>query len=607
MNVISLVGVVISFILLLAGIFFSFLVFGAEITDRIFGNTFRSASADSWVAIEPTLITLGFVLFVVWIIWITVKILPPKKPLQRLKNLCVFWWTSLFVFMCILVTIQLEIIGISSQGEVGIIVIVLLVVFVLRPFFIAATPGTRLLSLIFFGYCIGKLSWWKIFAQSNLLLFTLPYTTQTWNISLIIASVMTLLPLNMVKRKFFHYYYRWKIENSFFLKTGFRGLYAKSLTLGELAKREFKEIPTFIGITVALGWKPKVNTSKSYHLMTMDTNANMDIYIEGKVYSTQVPHITLGEIMALSGAAIAYRDGSGKDSPLRYWQVMIGFGLGKWISTTFASLKKRVFFYLFPHISVTITGLLAAFQIVDPIYLLVPFGFIFLVCSIGLMLPPRMLQTISELDYFPMLFTELDLVQYGGEPFPPKIEISDGVFGDRVGFLPALARKYENILVCDAVQDPAENCEIFLSMIQRARTQFGCSFVPLKEKNELKLEIDIEADIKAFCDSKKEAVYHLRAYYPEPSKEGRNYSNLILIKARKVIVDRFKDEFDSNLHGCLCECCHTKNFEWTKGCLGEFPQHVNPHQFFTPKMFRNYSDLGYRTTSIYFEKKELYF
>lgn len=140
----------------------------------------------------------------------------------------------------------------------------------------------------------------------------------------------------------------------------------------------------------------------------------------------------------------------------------------------------------------------------------------------------------------------------------------------------------------------------------KAREKFGSSFVPLKNKHEQKKNFDIEADIKYFCHS-QEAVYHMKVYHVEPTRDGRNYSNLILIKARKIIAEQMKEEFDDNLYGCLCEGCHTNCFRWTRSFMGAFPQHVNTHQFFTPKMFRNYRTLGFKTSSLYFGERSRFF
>lgn len=126
-----------------------------------------------------------------------------------------------------------------------------------------------------------------------------------------------------------------------------------------------------------------------------------------------------------------YRSG-GKDTAVRYWQTQLGFGLGKWASTIFYPMWSRISGYFITHFIVTILGLMVAFDLIDSFYLLIPFGAEFLLGSVAMLLPPKYLHLLVHLDYIPMIFTELDLCQYGivskDTPLPPKVEVSGKSF-----------------------------------------------------------------------------------------------------------------------------------------------------------------------------------
>lgn len=251
LHLISLIGVGVSYLLLLTGIFFSIVIFTAELIDRMFGDLFRSSDPSGWASMNPILATFACLLGAIWLMWIIIKLLPKQMWLLRLNNLCVMWWTFLFVFVWIILTVKLELAEQNTSGAVTFIIIGVLLTVALRPIFLMITPGTRLMSLILIGFVIGRLSWWKIFQTSNLWIVNSQYSSEKWQILLIVASLMSVFPLNMVKRRFFHYYYRWRLEDAFFHKS--EHFFLLDLYLGELTKPQFAEIPKLYTVAIVNG------------------------------------------------------------------------------------------------------------------------------------------------------------------------------------------------------------------------------------------------------------------------------------------------------------------------------------------------------------------
>jgi len=349
----------------------------------------------------------------------------------------------------------------------------------------------------------------------------------------------------------------------------------------------------------------------------------------------------------MNGGAFAYRMGNINNQAFRFWQVTFGFGLGNWLYTRKPSEIRHALIVASQGM-LTVCSFLIVFWSYTPKILLIPFFIYFVIVTCSLVVPPEH-KVFGWLLHFPFIIEMhqiLNLNTFGGNPLPPQVYLSDGAHGENLALIPLLEQQYRTIIVCDGSEDISEQCENLLISIALARQKIGCSFIPLRAKqdpeallnvsrmkgdfrasfiqpephqmlsndmemhsilNEDNYEVDNEKDIEMaindFVNTPGMVSLRFQVVYTSPSNQQHpNASTVIYMKPRKqfatTVMGNTKNPNNSPmeyLHGCCCEVCHTPKMKWMNYCCGEFPQHSVLNQFFTPTLFNNYSELGYKT------------
>jgi len=564
----------------------------AAIFDPIFGYQLREPG---WNALSPSLIGLGASMGALWLLWYVTSCLPANTTVRRFQNLIQIIFLGFFFVLSCLLLIKLTRVIRNHQTQTDeTVLFLLLIVFIFRPLFKKASPAKRFTSLLVYAAVVSRIAYWHIYTDDYILFWWGKYSSDQWNIIVLVSGIMLLLPFQLIQTTFFHYYYRWRIQKSFLQHSGCFGcadlpcVGGKQYTLGEI---NLPEIPTFIGATVINGWKKDPSCKDSYHLTTLETGGNLKIV--GSDVTMKVGHIKMSEAMSLSAAAFAYRMGQWQDNVrFRFWQVQFGVSIGNWVYTKETKPVERWTPFFLGQAPFTLVAFLIYFLHLNPLWFLVPLCGVLISMILAVTFPPEWIYWVYHLPFILPIFEVFDIVVYGGKPLPLKVYLSDGAHAENLALLPLLdKRKFKKIVICDATEDPTEECCSLYDTVKLARQKLKCIFVPMERGDEM----DVESEIARFVESKNRPFLRFRAiYHPEQPGEDMTLhsTEIIFLKIRKQFVQNNEEEFGENLNGCCCAVCHHPCCSCMNPLVGQFPHHRNINEFFTPKLFREYSTLG---------------
>jgi len=565
----------------------------SAILEPLFGDAIRS---DGWEELSSILYIMASITAALWGTYLISICVPSSNVVERFKNAIRISFILCFLLIACLVLIKLtRIIRMNESRADEVVLILVLVFFVAGPIFKIGSPAKRFTTLIVYSAVVSRVSYWHIFKDDYVLFLSGKYTEETWRWILFVSGICLVLPFSLMQIVFFHYYYRWRIQKSFFHSNFFGcshdfGCFGKKgVTLGDLND---PELPQFIASTVINGWKKEANDDTSYHLVTLETGGRMKVV--GTQIETSAKHIGLAEAVSLSAAAFAYRMGSWHQNlRFRFWQVQFGVSLGNWVYTKKTGPERWVAFFL-GQAPFTFITCLVVFARISPLFLIFPVTMAILSMVIAVSFPPERVKWVYHLPFILPVFEVFDMIMYGGDPLPLKVYLSDGAHAETLALLPLLdKRKFKKIIICDATEDQSESCDELLSSIKLARRNLKCSVVPLPGSP----NSDIESHLRHFVEAKEDSHIQFRIFYDsEQSGEDLTleYSDIIYIKLRKSFFEQHKSDFREDLHGCCCEMCHSPVCKYLDCIGGSFPVHKNSNQFFTPSMFKEYSKFGFQ-------------
>jgi hypothetical protein len=490
--------------------------------------------------------------------------------------------------------------------------LLIFVVAIIRPLFNKATSSAvGLFSLAIYIILMTRITQWRVYKDIELL-WGIPYTQTTWNGLFLATAIALYLPLEVMFWQLTHFYYRWRLQKAFYEHTGFAGcagMLDQFACGGEITKMRdlsYPGVPKYFGLTVLNGWKKDGLWVSSDQIATVESGGMMRVLPrvkENDPFWVDMGHLDLSDVMAMSGAAVAYRMGEINNSAFRYWQVHLGAGLGRWIYTREHKAWVSWSFIIAGHIVTGTLCMLVLYVGLSSIYLLIPLGFLGISVLALIMLPPewRLLQWMYHLPFTLELFSQFGIDVIGGDPLPPRVFLSDGSHIETLGLIPLLEkRRYRTIIICDGSQDVPESCETLTLHLDMARKLLGCSFFPQeKETNQ-----DMEAVLREFAADHNASALTFWVHYDDSTQadEGSlKKSEIIYLKPRlgyalnnsEMHMEEYKNE---HMHGCCCECCHQKACSCLDAQCATFPQHSTGNQFFTGTMFRQYYKLGYEVS-----------
>jgi len=432
----------------------------AIIVDDMAGDYLREKS---WHSIQFMLISLSAAIVFMWLVWIVLKCVavalsnkhsntqtknsmarrqsidPQTRStatgINRVMNLVVVYFVSLMLILMLLLLIKIEqnvytpdsdpdehsgnIIS-KQIGQFTFLSLFLLLL-LLRPIFDLVFPkGTvGVVSLFIYVSFMSIVCKFRIYkpqyventddstessGHNSMLFFILgeygSYTDIKFNILLIVASLILLLPIQPIQRSFFHYYYQWRLQKSFFINTGWGGCagiipYFKCgghVTLLRDLKEYSAKIPSYIALTVLNGWKRDGTSSNSYHLVSISSgDGKMKIVgndDDNDIAVDVADHVQLSTSVAISGGAFAYRMGNINNQAFRFWQVTFGFGLGNWLYTRKPSEIRHALIVASQGM-LTVCSFLIVFWSYTPKILLIPFFIYFVIVTCSLLIPPE--------------------------------------------------------------------------------------------------------------------------------------------------------------------------------------------------------------------------
>lgn len=562
----------------------------ALVIDALFGSMVRQTG---WNSIAPVLWFLLAGLGALWIMWGILSHFQKNDHATRISNAIQLIFVGNFLLLMLIVFSKLFV-DFRHSNENAVLLIGLAVLVLLRPLFDSKSPAKRFLSYTLYSALIAKITAWRIYKGNQTLFFIGEYNETTWNVLIIISAITLLFPFQLFRTTFFHYYYRWRLQRAFFCDSGVMGFTecgGHQTRLSELT--QVKELPNYIAVTVLNGWKKDATYEDAYFVTALESGGRMKVI--GSDVETNVGHLKLSESMALSSAAVAYMMGAEDNARFRFWQVQLGVSMGNWVYTKPPG-NSSIWLLIVGQIPVSFTLFLVVFAHLSACFLLIPFGVAFLLMLLSVLIPPHYIPKIYHLPFVLNVFEIFDINLIGGDPLPERVYLSDGAHGDNMALLPLLdKRQYKQIVICDATEDPHEQCNGLLKSMNLCREKLGCSFVPLVPN------IDIEHDVNQFVHDKQSTCFRFKVNYNQSNRSSNTdsqgiveSSEIIYLKPRTAFVGLHSQDFDSNLHGCCCETCHTPPFKILDTCCGEFPQHSTINQFFTPKLFTQYSKLGYK-------------
>jgi len=621
--------------------------FIAFVVDDMLGPTIRTVG---WA--PPLVNTLIIFSSLAVILWLGRLLLPKRITFfQRLRNLLIVCFTGLVLIVMLLVLIKvisetgLEQLRLDQLTVVSLFLLLLL----LRPIFELSTPrgAVGILSIFVYVLFVSQVCIWRVFKGNTDLIGVGSYSESKWKLLFTSSALLMIVPFSVLQRSYFHHFYRWRLQSSFFDNVGplglsgipffdklfacFGGLRLHPTLLRDLRKYE-NVLPHYIALTVLNGWKQQGLSETAFHAATLETGGAMRLVGDptGHGLVADVGHVPLGEAMTLSAAALAYRMGAyDPDTPemyhrsvsgidekgihaqtvghveitqnrgrFRFWQIELGFGLGNWIHTKEISGYTPWLIVFTAQSIFTILALMVAFWNVPPMFLLVCFGVWFLLIVLGILLPPdrEWIRWIFEFPFFLNIHQLLSLNMFGGNPLPPQVYLSDGAHADNMALLPLLDRRcYRTIVICDGTEDPEEHCLKLLASLNLARRYLRCSFLPEEP------DLDIEAAIRRFSENYSCSCLRFRVFYCQDRSNELflTQSEIVYLKPRRGFVASVSHFFDSlDLYGCCCVSCH-HHARFLRQCIGTFPQHLLINQCFTEKQFEQYSILGHTTAAYY--------